>query len=97
MKKTKIGVIGCGMISDTYFNAAKRFRNIEIVGCSDIIPERSKAKAETYNIKQMTNDEISTAPKSNSLSTSPPRKFTPKSPSVLCKPVNIPTPKNPSA
>ncbi|MBR2508969.1 MAG: Gfo/Idh/MocA family oxidoreductase [Lentisphaeria bacterium] len=62
MKKTKIGVIGCGMISDTYFNAAKRFRNIEIVGCSDIIPERSKAKAETYNIKQMTNDEIFNSP-----------------------------------
>ena len=35
MEKTKCGIIGCGMISDTYFKAAKRFRNLEIIACSD--------------------------------------------------------------
>ena len=53
MKKTKIGIIGCGMISDTYFQAAQRFRNLEVVACSDIIPERSAAKFEQYGVKNV--------------------------------------------
>jgi predicted dehydrogenase len=58
-KPVKAAVIGCGMISDIYLsNCTKRFRALEIVGCSDIKPERSKAKAEKYSIKQMTNEEI---------------------------------------
>ncbi len=55
MKKTKIGIIGCGMISDTYFKAAQRFRNLEVVACSDIIPERSAAKFEEYGVKNVDN------------------------------------------
>ena len=55
MKKTKIGIIGCGMISDTYFQAAQRFRNLEVVACSDIIPERSAAKFEQYGVKNVDN------------------------------------------
>ena len=46
MKRTKCGIIGCGMISDTYFKAAKRFRNIEVIACSDIIMERARKKEE---------------------------------------------------
>ena len=48
MSKTRIGVIGCGMISDTYFNAAKRFGNIEIAACADIDMEVAKKKAEAH-------------------------------------------------
>ena len=62
MDKVKCGIIGCGMISDTYFKAAKRFRNIEIIACSDIIPERSKAKEELYGAKAMTNEELLAIP-----------------------------------
>ena len=58
MDKVKCGIIGCGMISDTYFKAAKRFRNIEIIACSDIIPERARAKEELYGAKAMTNEEL---------------------------------------
>lgn len=58
-KPVKIAVIGCGMISGIYLkNLTKIFNITEVVGCSDIIPERSKAKAEEYGIKQMTNEEI---------------------------------------
>ena len=48
MSKTRIGVIGCGMISDTYFNAAKRFGNIEVAACADIDMEVAKKKAEAH-------------------------------------------------
>ena len=58
MKKTKVGIIGCGMISDTYFKAAQTFRMIEVVACSDIIPERSAAKKELYGVPNVTNEEL---------------------------------------
>ena len=58
MKRTGIGIVGCGMISATYFAAATRFRNIKVVACSDIIPERSQAKAEEYNCRAVTNEEL---------------------------------------
>ena len=50
MKRTKVGIIGCGMISDTYFQAAKKFNIIEVVACSDIIPERAVKKTELYGV-----------------------------------------------
>ena len=58
MKKTKVGIVGCGMISETYFNASKKFNMIEVVACSDTIPERSKAKEEKHGVPAMTNDEL---------------------------------------
>jgi predicted dehydrogenase len=61
-KKTKIGIIGCGMISDTYFKAAKTFDIIEVVACSDILPERSLAKKELYDVPNMTNEELLAMP-----------------------------------
>lgn len=57
-KKVKVGIIGCGMISDTYFQASKKFNMIEVVACSDIIPSRSKAKEELYDCRAMTNEEL---------------------------------------
>ncbi len=58
-KKVKAAVIGCGSISHIYIkNLTSRFSIIDLVGCSDLIPERSKARAEEFNIRQMTNDEI---------------------------------------
>ena len=58
LRKVKIGIIGCGMISDTYFTAAQKFNVIEVVACSDIIPERAKAKETLYGCKAMTNEEL---------------------------------------
>ena len=55
----KIGLIGSGAISGTYLNnMINRFSILDVVGCSDIIPERSKKRAEEFNIRDMTNDEI---------------------------------------
>lgn len=50
MKRTKIGVIGCGNISGAYFKAGLTFRNLEIAACADLDPARAKAKAAEFNI-----------------------------------------------
>ena len=58
-KPMKTAVIGCGMISDIYLkNLKETYRIIDLVGCSDIISERSAKQAEKYGIRQMTNEEI---------------------------------------
>tara|TARA_Y100000591_G_scaffold330893_1_gene363172 strand:- start:902 stop:2029 length:1128 start_codon:yes stop_codon:yes gene_type:complete len=53
-----IGIIGCGNISDTYFNSQKIFNNINIISCSDIIEELANKKAEKYNVNCETVDGI---------------------------------------
>jgi len=59
MKPVKVGLVGSGAISYTYLNTlTSGFAAIEVVGCSDIIPERSKARAELFGIKQMSTEEI---------------------------------------
>ena len=62
MKKTKVGIIGCGMISNTYFKAAQRFRNIEVVACADILPNRAAAKAGEYGIRALSCEELLNSP-----------------------------------
>ncbi len=58
-KPVKTAIIGCGMISKVYLeNCVNRFNVLDVVGCSDIKPERSKEKAEAFGIRQMTNEEI---------------------------------------
>jgi len=49
MKKTGIGIVGCGNISGIYFeNLCKVFENVEVKACADLDPERTKAKVEAY-------------------------------------------------
>jgi predicted dehydrogenase len=59
IKPLKVGLIGSGQISGTYLNnMINRFKILEVIGCSDIIPERSAERAKEFNIKNMTNEEI---------------------------------------
>ena len=60
MSKTSlnVGVIGCGMISDWYFKAAKRFSQMNIVACADLKMELAQKQGETYGIPAKTVDEI---------------------------------------
>ena len=59
IKPVKIGLVGSGAISYTYLNTlTSGFSAVEVVGCSDLIPERSKARAELFGIRQMTTEEI---------------------------------------
>jgi predicted dehydrogenase len=61
-KKTKIGIIGCGMISDCYFKAAQTFNILEVVACTDCLPERAKAKTELFGVPSMTIAELLAKP-----------------------------------
>lgn len=59
MKPVKVGLIGSGIISWTYLdNMVNRFEAVEVIGCSDLIPERSANRASEFGIRQMTNQEI---------------------------------------
>ena len=62
MRKLKVGIIGCGMISDAYFNGAKLFRAIEIIGCADVFMERARAKAELHGVTAMSVEELISHP-----------------------------------
>jgi predicted dehydrogenase len=46
----RVGVVGCGVISDIYLENAKRFPILDIVACADLVPERAAAKAEKYGV-----------------------------------------------
>ena len=51
VKKIKIGLIGCGNISELYLkNCSERFDMIEVVACADMVLEKAKARAEQFNI-----------------------------------------------
>lgn len=57
MKKVKIGFVGCGAISGIYLeNITNLFKEIEIAGVCDLIPERAKNAAEKYNIPKIYKD-----------------------------------------
>lgn len=51
MEKIKIGIIGCGNISDIYLkNCTKLFDWMEVKAVADLIPEKAQAKAAEYGI-----------------------------------------------
>lgn len=49
----KIGVIGCGNISDTYFRNGPLLADIEYVACADLRPESAAEKAARYGIEAL--------------------------------------------
>lgn len=55
---TKVGIIGCGTISGIYLQAPEKFPILDIVACADIQMESARAKAEEYNIRAVSVDEI---------------------------------------
>ena len=54
----KVGIIGCGNISETYFECQNLFNNFKIVACSDINFEAAKTSASKYSIKALSLDDI---------------------------------------
>lgn len=57
-RKFRVALVGSGMISAVYLKNLKKFDMVDLVGCSDIIPARAKARAEEFGIRAMTNEEI---------------------------------------
>lgn len=49
-EKVKIGVVGCGNISNIYLTNLQKFRNTEVVACADLLLERAQAKAAEHGV-----------------------------------------------
>ncbi|MDA3963392.1 MAG: Gfo/Idh/MocA family oxidoreductase [Planctomycetota bacterium] len=62
-KPIGIGIIGCGNISQAYFNAAQKFEILEVISCADINMDAAKAKAEENNCEAQSVDELLANPK----------------------------------
>ena len=46
----RVGVVGCGNISDIYLLNAPRFRDIVVTACADMNPDAAKGQAARYAI-----------------------------------------------
>ena len=46
----KIGIIGCGKISNAYLECAPLFPALDVVHCADLIPERALTQARAFGI-----------------------------------------------
>jgi predicted dehydrogenase len=54
MKKAKIGIIGCGIISDIYLkNLTSVFSNTEVAAVADLVREKAETKAEKYGVPKV--------------------------------------------
>ena len=59
MRKVKVGLIGCGNISDIYLkNARDVFQVLDVVACADRTEDKAKEKAKAYGIKAFPIDEL---------------------------------------
>ncbi len=60
MDRVRVGIVGCGMISDIYFtNIGQKFPHvIEACACADTNFERASAKALAYGVRAMPVDEL---------------------------------------
>jgi predicted dehydrogenase len=60
--RVNVGIIGCGSISAPYVEGCKEFNILNILSCSDIIPEKASELAKkydiphTYSIESLLND-----------------------------------------
>jgi predicted dehydrogenase len=54
----KIGIVGCGNISQAYLDTAKSFPILEVVALADLDLERARAKAAQFNAKACTVAEL---------------------------------------
>lgn len=57
-RRAAIGIIGAGVISDTYLELWPLFKGVEIVACADIVAAAAKAKAEQFSVRAMSVDEM---------------------------------------
>ena len=49
----RAGIIGCGNISDIYCHNLKRWGEIELAACADLVPERAQVRAKQHGIPQV--------------------------------------------
>ena len=62
MEPLKVGIVGCGVIADIYCQNARRFRDIAMHACADIVPEAAERRASEYGLTAMTVPELMASP-----------------------------------
>ncbi|VAW23741.1 Putative oxidoreductase [hydrothermal vent metagenome] len=59
MSKTYgVGILGCGVISNTYLKLAPLFKGLEVRAVADIMPEAAQKKADEFALKAQTPDQL---------------------------------------
>lgn len=62
--KTGVGIVGCGSISGIYLkNLGTAFKNVEVLACADLVPEKAAAAAAAYpGVRALTVDALLAEP-----------------------------------
>ncbi|MEO1104990.1 MAG: Gfo/Idh/MocA family oxidoreductase [Pseudomonadota bacterium] len=58
MDPVKIGILGCGVISDAYLTGAARSNLVAVKAVADIRADAAREKAEAYDVQALTVDEL---------------------------------------
>jgi len=56
----RAGIIGCGNISETYFNCQNIYNNFKVIACADIDNKISKESAQKFNVKAQSVEDLLT-------------------------------------
>ena len=54
----RVGIIGCGNISETYFNCQNIYNNFNVIACADIETDAAKKSAEKFNVKAQSIEDL---------------------------------------
>jgi predicted dehydrogenase len=57
-QELRVGVIGCGNISTTYFSLAPLFRGMKISACADVNMAQAKTQAEKFGLRALSVDDL---------------------------------------
>lgn len=55
---TNVGIIGCGNISNAYFNSIKGFEGMKVKACADVNPAAAEAKAKEHSLAAVSVDAL---------------------------------------
>lgn len=50
LRPVRVGVVGCGTISDIYLSNCRGFDILEVAACADLAPERAQARAAQHGV-----------------------------------------------
>ena len=63
VRRSKVGVVGCGSISGLYIQGCQKFDILEVAACADIELARAQAKAQEFGVpKACTVEELLAVP-----------------------------------
>jgi predicted dehydrogenase len=57
----RVGIIGCGNISDVYATNSRLFKDIDIVACADVSPQAADRVATKFALRKMSVDDLLSA------------------------------------